>query len=222
MWVSQVGKLCASIDQLTQTNPNNILSNFCTQSIEHEFPHELTRWKTQLSKITQHAVLKRHAVDGNSRERAAQILYSVFPDIPFSLKDIRLADIRNLVVFELFKTCGTTVDTYFERYSSPPGTAAQNEAYSQIAHGRARVAAAEYTQRLWSMVVTMQVLKRFFHISDVIDKRCDIKSASRMLDSVGQLWLNHIRTSSLGDLIWQIFLDLFAFASLESKPQDGR
>lgn len=222
MWASQVAKLCASIDQLTQTNPNNIISNFCTQSIEHEFPHELTRWKTQLSRITQHAVVHRHVCDGNARERAAHILHSMHPGVPFSLNDIRLADIRNLVVFELFKTCGVTVDTYFERYSSPPGTVAQNEAYSQIAHGHARAPSAEYTQRLWSIIMTIQVLKRFFHISDVIDKRCDIKSASRMLDSVGQLWLNHIRTFSLGDLVWQIFLDLFAFVSRESKPQDDR
>ena len=222
MWAVQVERLKESIEHLSETNPENIIFNFCTQSIEHEFCHELTPWKTSLGRVMQTAVARRHCYADDARMRAARALHDSKAHESFSIESIRLADIRNMVVFELYKRCNMTVDTYFERYSSPPGTAAQNEMYARIAHGRALGMTAERTQRLWSLVMSMQVLKRFFHISDILDKRCEMQDVAHSLHSVGDIWSHHLTTYSLGDLIWQLFLDLYAFVSVQSTPPNGR
>ena len=83
------------------------------------------------------------------------------------LHRIRLADIRNRAVFEVYKQCGITVDTYFERYSSPNGSESQNEMYSRIAHGSAQATATE-TLTLSNMLIWMQILKRFFTVYDYV------------------------------------------------------
>lgn len=222
MWSSEVHNLMKTIDELKKTNPDNIISDFCRQSVEHEFCHELTAWKSKLCRLMELAVARRHEYEGSARDRAAQSLVRSRTHASFSLETIRLADIRNMVVFELYKRCNVTLDTYFERYSSPPGTEVQNEMYARIAHGSARGGTAEATQHLWSIVMSMQVLKRFFHISDVLDKRYTMGDVSHALTSIGNMWMHHIRTYSLGDLIWQIFLDVHAFVALQSFVQDGR
>lgn len=222
MWSAQVERLKQSIEHLSETSPDNIILNFCTQSIEHEFCHELTPWKTTLGRVMQTAVNCRHCYDDDVRIRAARALHASRTHAQFYLDSIRLADIRNMVVFEVYKQCNITVDTYFERYSSPPGTAAQNEAYARIAHGRALGMTAEHTQRLWSLVMSMQVLKRFFYISDILDQRCQMQEVEHMLRFVGDIWVTHIKKYSLGDLIWQLFLDIYAVVSLQSTPPNDR
>ena len=77
----------------------------------------------------------------------------MFIDEPI-LADITLADIRNIIAFDIYKQCGITIDTYFERYSSPPGSAEQTEQYNRIAHGSAKASASK-TKLLTTVLLSM-------------------------------------------------------------------
>lgn len=209
-WLSQVEKLKASINELTNTDPQNLLQHFFLQAIQTEFSTELETHKTAIKTLLCNAVAQSGQLVGTTRVRASEIIQQLYrTDL---LPKIRLTDIRNKAVFEVYKSCGVTIDTYFERYSSPPGTVEQNMVYNQIAHGAAQATATE-TVELSNVLIWMQILKRFFTVYDSLTSEVLLTPCT--LNWVGAMWLNHIRDRSLGDLIWELYLDLW---SIENSP----
>lgn len=209
-WLSQVEKLKASINELTNTDPQNLLQHFFLQAIQTEFSTELETHKTAIKTLICNAVAQSGQLVGTTRVRASEIIQQLYrTDL---LPKIRLTDIRNKAVFEVYKSCGVTIDTYFERYSSPPGTVEQNMVYNQIAHGAAQETATE-TVELSNVLIWMQILKRFFTVYDSLTSEVLLTPCT--LNWVGAMWLNHIQVRSLGDLIWELYLDLW---SIENSP----
>jgi len=204
MWKGQVEKLKSSLNTLTNTAPKNVLQHFFLQALQTEFSHALETTKTDLKNIICEAVLRMDQLEGSTRERAAAVIKACFPvDI---LTHVRLSDIRNKAVFEIYRQCAYTVDTYVERYSSPPGTEEQNRMYGIIAHGSAR-ATAKQTRCLSNVLIWMQVLKRFFIVYDSLSSETVLTQSN--LNWVGAMWKCHADENSLGDLVWSLFLDLW-------------
>jgi hypothetical protein len=204
-WLSQVEKLKGSMGELTNTDPKNLLQHFFLQVIEIEFSSVLETHKIAIKTLICNAVSQSRQLVGTVRERAAQVIKQT--RVTELLPRIRLTDIRNKAVFEVYKNCGVTVDTYFERYSSPPGSAEQNVMYSQIAHGAATATARE-TVELANILLWMQILKRFFTVYDSLT--LDVELTPCTLNWVGAMWLRHVRERSLGDLVWELYLDLWS------------
>lgn len=204
LWLVQVQKLKTSLGTLTNTDPKNIIQHFFLQALQNEFSHELESNKRILKNILCIAVQKADQLTGTVRQRAVTIIR--MHSRTSLLTSIRLADIRNKAVFEVYRQCGITVDTYFERYSSPPGTPEQNSCYAHIAHGDARATATQ-TDILSNVLNWMQILKRFFIIYDSLKDDIDMNASN--LNWIGAMWKSHIDTSSLGDLVWELFLDLW-------------
>lgn len=204
-WLSQVEKLKASRSELTNTDPQNLLQHFFLQAIQTEFSTELETHKATIKALICNAVAQSEQLVGTTRARAAEIIKQMCRTE--LLPRIRLSDIRNKAVFEVYKSCGVTIDTYFERYSSPPGSTEQNMIYNQIAHGGAQATALE-TVELSNVLIWMQILKRFFTVYDSLTS--DINLTPCTLNWVGAMWLYHIRERSLGDLIWELYLDLWS------------
>ena len=139
------------------------------------------------------------------QQRSANIIKSLGLYTPI-LNHIRLSDLRNKAVFDVYRQCGIHVDTYFERYSSPPGTVDENECYSRIAHGDARATATQ-TVHLSNVLNWMQILKRFFLVYDSLTVEQDFNKTN--LNWIGAMWKGRIEQRSLGDLVWELFLDLW-------------
>lgn len=204
-WLSQVEKLKGSMGKLTDTDPKNLLQHFFLQVIQIEFSNELETHKSTIKTLICNAVTQCTQLSGTVRSRAAQIIKQTRHSE--LLQRIRLSDIRNKAVFEVYKSCGVTIDTYFQRYSSPPGTEVQNLVYNQIAHGSAQATARE-TVELSNILIWMQILKRLFRVYDSLT--LDVELVPRTLNWVGAMWCDHIRERSLGDLVWELYLDLWS------------
>lgn len=204
LWQEQLTKLVASKTHLMQTGQKNILSNFFSQAIEREFRTESDDFKTRIKNLMIQASKKASEVHGTYRERAAHILSSTKLQI---FEHINLNDIRNMILFEIYKRCGMASDSYFERYSSPPGTAEQNALYLSIAHGNAKCTAV-WTEKLRFTITAMVLLKRFFLVYDAYEGK-KIETNCTNLNWFGALWVGHITKTNLADLIWTIFLDLY-------------
>lgn len=203
-WMDQVLKLKNSLSILTCTEPKNILQHFFLQALELEFPRELEVNKTLNEKILRLAIENAPNLSGSARARAASIVKR-YCDTSL-LPNVRLSDLRNKAVFEVYRQCGITIDTYFERYSSPPGSEEQNACYSHIAHGDARATATQ-TVDLSNALNWMQMLKRFFLVYDSLTT--DVNLNETNLNWIGAMWKSHIDKTSLGDLVWELFLDLW-------------
>lgn len=204
VWETQVFKLQRSLGTLVNTDPNNLIQHFFLQAIQQEFSTELESNKNTIKAILCTAVQEAPRLSGNVRQRAAAIIQRFHP--ASLLHRVRLADIRNKAVFDIYRQCGVTTDTYFERYSSPPGTEEQNACYSHIAHGNAQ-ASAKQTTTLSNVLTWMQVAKRFFVVYDSIHGSTVLTKYN--LNWIGAMWKCHVDDKSLGDLIWELFLDLW-------------
>jgi hypothetical protein len=210
IWKEQLEKLVQSKNALMQTDQNNILSNFFSQAIESEFPRESDSFKSNIKSLMLHASVVAPELEGTYRERAAQILSS--NNIEPLLSQINLNDIRNMILFEMYKRCRVAPDFYFERYSSPPGTEEQNDLYLSIAHGNAKCTAV-CTENLRFIITSLALLKRFFLVYDAFEgKETDLNSTN--LNWFSTNWVAHIDNKNLGDLIWNIFLDLWTYENV--------
>ena len=209
VWNQQMLKLIESNRQLTETDSNNILIHFFSQVIERDFCHELESTKLRIKKLILTAIQLAPTLTGDTRHRAAVVLTTNQRCEEPILQNIRLNDIRNILVFEVFKRCGRTTDTYFERYSSPPGTAEQSSTYLVIAHGKA-TCTAMWTEKLSFIVNMLELLKMVFLVYDIyMGNTVDVNSSN--LNWHGSKWAVRINQRGLGDLVWNIFLDLWEY-----------
>lgn len=207
VWQEQILKLKTSVENLRETAPKNVFGNFFLQVVDREFTHEMESSKILAKKIIGRAIELAAELEGSPRFKAACVLQH-FIKTPV-LQSVRLSDIRNCAVFEIYKQCGITIDTYFDRYSSPPGDAEENECYSHMAHGSA-LASAERTQNLSHILIFMQMLKRFFLVYDgVFDSATSYTCWN--LNWLGAMWAAHIEEKNLGDLVWELFRDVYEY-----------
>ena len=214
-WKIQIHKLIESKNQLRETEPLNILVHFFSQVVEAEFKMELDANKSNLKILIRNAIEMAVVSSSSPRLLAAQCVYNIFKE-PI-LDKIRLADLRNIIVFEIYKRCGITLDTYFERYSSPPGTEAQNAGYSKIAHGNA-MCTAENVVQLNHIVVFIFVLKRLFSVYDVfVGKTTEMQPD--VFNWIGHAWACHVSTKCLSDLVWSTYLDLWEYEQIVFKDR---
>jgi len=208
IWLEQLCVLTRTLNGLSETPPTNILKHFFLQVVEKEFATELESTKTVAKRIVCLALDSVETLEGSTRRRAAAILKRCIQE-PV-LTHIKLADIRNIAVFEIYRHCGVTLDTYFERYPSPPGRPEAVTLYSQMAHGGAG-ASAEKTAHLTSILLYMQVLKRFFLITDHVLKAGQVSMDSSNLNWIPAMWYGKVKKDSLGELIWELFLDVYEY-----------
>ena len=127
LWLSQLQVLKQSVSELSETEPRNVLEHFFLQAAETELVNELEVVKKKTKKMICHALEHSQNMVGSYRQKSAAVLRHFIQDS--IIHNINLSDLRNIAVFEIYKHCGITVDTYFERYSSPPGNAQQNTVY---------------------------------------------------------------------------------------------
>lgn len=204
LWLEQIVKLRKSMEALKSTDNNNIIEHFFTQAMEKEFQNESIAFKAVLKELLSAAVLCDSATTPS--ESAAFVLKQT---IKHSFPKYRLSDIRNFAVFNMYMRSGVTVDTYFERFSSPPGTAVQNRVYSQIAHGHAICNAAN-TSKLANLLTYMQFLKRVFVVKQMLSDPEMVVNPSQ-LNWVGEMMVSHIKETSLSMLIWVLFIDTYNY-----------
>ena len=207
LWKQQVEKLKISVSRLVLTEPKNVLQHFFLQALGTELSKESERVQQQAKSIVCLALQNMNTLSGTIRQKSATILRN-FIKTPV-LKNIQLVDIRNIAVFEIYQRCGITVDTYFDRYSSPPGSEEQVSEYIRIAHGGPS-ASAEETKALSSILLYMQILKRFFIVNNIVNG-IDSPQHVTSLNWLGVIWGAHVEEKSLGDLIWELFLDVWHY-----------
>jgi len=205
VWLEQVAKLKTSVFDLSHTSPQNVLQHFFLRAVERELENELETDKTMAKALI--CLASCSTVAGSTRQRSVHILRQLFK--AKGLKDIRLVDIRNRAVFEIYKRCGISIDTYFDRYSSPAGSPVQIAAYLSIAHGSS-IASALETQNLSRLLLFMQLLKRFFVVLDLVNG-LDFQPGPETLNWIGAMWAHTVQEKSLGDLVWKLFLDVWHY-----------
>lgn len=209
VWVQQVEKLICSRQELRETGSENMLCHFFTQVIERDFCHAAEPTRQRIKKIARTAIDMAPHLEGTHRVRAAAVLSRCVALDESAIDNMMLNDLRNIIVFEVYKRCGVTVDTYFERYSSPPGTQAQSAAYLRIAHGKAKCTAV-WVEKLSFIVNMMHLLRTVFIVYDLFTG-APLEVDASTLNWHGLKWRVHILKKGLGDLVWNAFMDVWEY-----------
>lgn len=209
IWVTQLKVLKESVSELSETKPKNVLQHFFLQAAKNELATDSEYVKTMSKRMLYYGLEHAGNMTGSPRHRAASVLRHFMTE-PI-IQNVNLSDLRNIAVFEIYKRCGITVDTYFERYSSPPGSAEQNTVYSHMAHGHA-LATADTTVILDNLLLYMQILKRFFVVFDHVFHNSPMSSLT--LNWIGGMWTSHVQEKGMGDLVWELFLDVYVYENL--------
>lgn len=204
-WIERVRQLHETIQNNPLTEPTNVMKHFFLQAVDHEFQFELAGWRSEIKNIINRAIDSMFENTGTIREKVARVLQETHQPM---IKHIRLADIRNRIVFEIYKSKGITIDTYFKRYSNPPGTDEQNEQYMKMAHGSALYTTATHTQLLSDTLIRIQLLKRIFIVHDIIFNNQELTDNTQ-LNWLTDSWSEDITKKGMGHLIWTLFLDLW-------------
>jgi hypothetical protein len=208
LWLELVHKLRNSMETLSCTDNNNIIEHFFTQAMENEFENESIAFKASLKELLSVAILYNNSALSPSKSAAFILKETTKQYFP----KFRLADIRNYAVFNMYMRSGVTTDTYFERFSSPPGTETQNSAYLQIAHGGAICNAAD-TSKLADLLTHFQFLKRVFVVKMMLSDPKFVVNPFQ-LNWVGQMMVSHVKETNLSMLIWDLFLDIYNYGVL--------
>jgi hypothetical protein len=195
-----------SLSTLKNTDPKKMIQHFFLQAVNYEFSTE-SEVRSGIFKRIIDLALNR-PLNNSIRQRSADILKKVYPS-SIKWSSFRLADIRNIIVFTVFKHSRVTMETYFERYSSPPGTEEQNKTYSLIAHGNA-IGEAGNLLVLETIILSMHILKRLFLVSDFL-KGTMVELTPEKLNWIGPMWASHVERNSLSDLVWNLFLDIWYY-----------
>ena len=204
-WIERVRQLHETIQNNPLTEPTNVMKHFFLQAVDHEFQFELAVWRSEIKNIINGAIDSMFENTGTIREKVARVLQETHQPM---IKHIRLADIRNRIVFEIYKSKGITIDTYFKRYSNPPGTDEQNKQYMKMAHGSALYTTATHTQLLSDTLIRIQLLKRIFIVHDIIFNNQELTDNTQ-LNWLTDSWSEDITKKGMGHLIWTLFLDLW-------------
>lgn len=133
-WRDRIEQLRETLEQKSSTDPRNVLTHFFLQAIDHEFNQELMTWRTTTKELVKMAIERMFELQGTPRQRAASIMRETHTEM---LKHIRLADIRNRVVFEIYKSRGATVDpilTVFPNHLGPQSRTPNMPKWHTVVH----------------------------------------------------------------------------------------
>lgn len=176
-----------NIDKLHNEPLNDdLLYHFHVQLIDYEFHHELESFRDDIKSCI------RQQLQGNSTMRCIQ---NTLQSKPF-LERITIADIRNAVVFWIWKNERIMIDTYFCRKAL--GTPKENQAYNNIAHKQH--SNAEIQEELLRFLCTFYVLERVEKIKN--NQEC-MSFSCYLYDKVYHVGLESI--------IWRLFKNVYNY-----------
>ena len=146
-----------NIDKLhSEPLHDDLLYHFHVQLIDYEFHYELESFRDSLKACV------RQRLSGSKRMDSIQ---KILQSKPF-LERITVSDIRNAVVFWIWKNERIMIDTYFCRKAL--GTPEENQAYNCIAHKHH--SDADTQEELLHFLCHLYVLDRMERIKDA--KEC--------------------------------------------------
>lgn len=200
--------------QNSNVNINDMLYHFFSQYIDLEYKCE-TRDFIKLSKEIVQTSLEYDNVPW-SKHLSATIIKDTVPFEAFPdkfLGRIYLTDIRNCIVFKIFKRFRMVIETDFLRDTNPPGTDEQNTLYNKYAHGRPTLIDPKDSERLEHVLTWFHITMLIFLIKDYIISGVDISEIQNIqtINSCCGSWVSIYNNKNMKDLVWDLFINIWEY-----------
>jgi hypothetical protein len=198
----------------SQADQGDMLFNFISQFLRVTTGSFDEPFKTMVSK----AVYSTEE-DIDTRNIAAKIVKSIdyleWPDR--LLGRIYLSDIRNQIVFILWKDHQHVIPAQWTPQTQTQGTEEQNASYIKAAHCiGGKILDPKDSERLLKLLKWMHFLKLVFHIKEYLntDESSDEYDAGDNLFTFNTFsggCLHKYNTEGMEKLIWELFLDIYTY-----------
>ena len=213
--ITQIESLITSI-QTSRVQPDDIIYHFFSQFIDSD-PRESTEFRKKCKIILKNILKCEHFLSWDPKIASKIIKESLpidfYPDK--MLGKIYLSDIRNCVVFIIYKSFKIMADTEFLRDSNPPGNTEQNISYNKYAHGRPALVDPKDSERLENILKYYHLVRLVFEIKIII-KNPDIDK-KKIYDNYGIIntfdasCLHYYETTGMKNMIRNLFLCIWNY-----------
>jgi len=201
--------------QNSSVNVNDMLYHFFSQYIDLEYKFE-TKDFIKISKEIVQTALEYDDVSTWTKKLSATIIkdtipYELFPDK--FLGRIYLTDIRNCIVFKIFKRFQIMIETEFLRDTNPPGTEEQNMLYNKYAHGRPVIVDPKDNERLEHVLTWFHLTRLIFLIKHKVamtymeTEEFDAETINSCCGS----WTTIYNDKDMKTLVWDLFLNVWEY-----------
>jgi hypothetical protein len=197
--------------QNSSVNINDMLYHFFSQYIDLEYKFE-TKDFIKISKEIVQTALDYDNIPWTKKLAAIiikdTIPFELFPDK--FLGRIYISDIRNCIVFKIFKRFQIIVETEFLRDTNPPGTEEQNMLYNKYAHGRPVVVDPKDSERLEHVLTWFHLTRLIFLIKHNITN-VEIEATTETINSCCGSWTTIYNNKNMKTLVWDLFLNVWEY-----------
>lgn len=196
----------------SQAEQTDMLFNFISQFLRATTGSFDEPFKTMVSKA-----IYMEESDIEPRHIAAKIIKSIdyleWPDR--LLGRIYLSDIRNQIVFTLWKDHRHVIPAQWTPQTQTQGTEEQNASYNKAAHCiGGKILDPRDSERLLKLLTWMHFLKLVFHIKEYLnteDSEYDAGDNIFTFNTFSGGCLHKYNSVGIGKLIWELFLDVYTY-----------
>lgn len=179
----------------------DMIFHYVAQSIDAEYGHTIGPFRDDAK-----AVIRRVIYEGATPAAAVRDTYADrWP--PRFIGRVHLSDLRNAVVFSIYRTFGQMIDTAHMPLTRPPGPSARAEAYRNVAHGRPHVVHPADTERIVELLRCMHVARL---AGTLLRGEAPADPVEVYNTCVGS-WLHRYETRGMTQIVHDLFKDVYEY-----------
>ena len=199
LFVETISKLKEEL-QHTQVADKDMVFHFMAQSINAEYKNIVGTFKDDVKRVL-HYVL----YDNIS---PAQALHKAFPDWPRSfIGRVHLTDMRNALIYMVYKSFGRVLDTVHIPYTNPPVPEDIANAYRAIAHGRPHIVDPNDTERIVTLFRCSHIARLALHLLHNTTPRDSVETYNSCVGA----WIHVYETVGMSQTVFKLFMDVYHY-----------
>lgn len=189
-------------EELTHTRvaPVDMVFHFMAQSINAEYKNIVGTFKDDVKRVLQHLLYHHKTIP--------QAIQSAFPEWPRTfIGRVHLSDMRNALVYNVYKTFGRVMDTSHIPYTNPPAPKDIADTYRAIAHGRPHIVDPHDTERILTLFRCAHISRLALHLLRGTTPNDPVESFNSCVGA----WVHLHTTKGMSHTVFKLFMDVYNY-----------
>ena len=199
LFVDTISKLK---EELTTTRVARVdmVFHFMAQSINAEYKNIVGTFKDDAKRVLQHLLYDEKSI--------AQSLQLAFPDWPRAfIGRVHLTDMRNALVYNVYKSFGRVMDTSHIPYTNPPTSSEIAQTYRAIAHGRPHIVDPHDTERILTLFRCAHIARLALHLLRDTIPADPVETYNSCVGG----WVHLHATKGMSHTVFKLFMDVYNY-----------
>lgn len=184
----------------TRVAPVDMVFHFMAQSINAEYKNIVGTFKDDVKRVLQFLLYEKNSIP--------MAIHKAFPDWPRAfIGRVHLSDMRNALVYNIYKTFGRVLDTSHIPYTDPPTTQEIAQVYRNIAHGRPHIVDPHDTERILTLFRCAHIARLALHLLHGTTPADPVETFNSCVGG----WVHLYETKGMTPTVFKLFMDVYAY-----------